>query len=138
MQRAQANQTRFLVATSTGANPSSFGDYNTCAPDLQVTARGGVLPKAEPRWIDFVFKVKPGPRGGGEIEVFANQAWIVSIKGNIGHEAPGLGLNQYFKFGPYRDGGQKDNWQVFYDDFRRGPACEDVASPIVCDQLKPL
>jgi Polysaccharide lyase len=136
MQRAAVRQTRVLVAASVNAAPRSFGGYDTCAPDISITRRGGMLPRAESRWIDFVIKVKPGPRGGGEIEIFADGAWIVSVKGRIGHEGPGLGPNQYFKFGPYRDGGQTDNWQVFYDDFRRGPHCEDVAGPSVCDQLK--
>jgi hypothetical protein len=136
MQRAAAKQTRVLVAASVEAKPDSFGGYDTCASDIAIIRRGGKLPKAESRWIDFVVKVKPGPLGSGEIEIFADGAWIVSVKGRIGHEGPGLGPNQYFKFGPYREGGQKDSWQVFYDDFRRGPGCEDVAGPSVCDQLK--
>jgi Polysaccharide lyase len=136
MQRADVRQTRLLVATSVDAKADSFGGYDTCAADISITKRGGRLPKAESRWIDFVIKVKPAPLGDGEIEIFANGAWIVSVRGRIGHEGPGLGPNQYFKFGPYRDGGQTDNWQVFYDDFRRGPHCEDVAGPSVCDQLK--
>jgi hypothetical protein len=93
------------------------------------------MPKAEARWIDFVFKVKPGPRGDGAIEVFADGRWIVSAKGRIGHDGPGLGPTQYFKFGPYRDGGMTDVWRVFYDSFRRGPTCADVAGPDVCGQL---
>lgn len=136
MQRAPVRQTRLLVAVSAGANPKSFGGYESCAHGVIVTSRGGALPKGEPRWIDFVFKVKPGPKGDGEIEIFADNAWIVSIKGRIGHEGPGLGETQYFKFGPYRDGGQTDDWRVFYDDFRRGPACEDVAGPAVCGQIR--
>jgi Polysaccharide lyase len=136
MQRAEVKQTRLLIAASVNAQPTSFGGYDTCAPGISITRRGGKLPKAESRWIDFVVKVKPGPQGDGEIEIFADSAWLVSVKGRIGHEGPGLGPNQYFKFGPYRDGGQKDNWQVFYDDFRRGPTCGDVAGPSVCDQLK--
>ncbi len=136
MQRADVKQTRLLVAASADAAPSGFGGYNTCATDISITPRGGRLPKAESSWIDFVIKVRPGPAGDGEIEIFADGAWIVSVKGRIGHQGPGLGPNQYFKFGPYRDGGQNDNWQVFYDDFRRGPACEDVAGPSVCGQLK--
>jgi Polysaccharide lyase len=136
MQRADVRQTRLLITTSIDAKPDSFTGYDTCASDISITRRGGTLPSLASRWIDFVVKVKPGPAGEGEIEIFADQAWIVSVKGRIGHQGPGLGPNQYFKFGPYRDGGQKDNWQVFYDDFRRGPACEDVAGPPVCDQLK--
>jgi Polysaccharide lyase len=136
MQRADAKQTRLLIAASVDAAAKDFGGYDTCASDLSITQRGGTLPSATSHWIDFVFMVKPGPRGSGEIELFADGSWIVSVKGRIGHEGPGLGINQYFKFGPYRDGGQKDTWQVFYDDFRRGPQCDDVAGPLVCNQLQ--
>jgi hypothetical protein len=136
MQRAQAKQTRMVVAMSAGALPGNFAGFDSCAPGVTVIARGGQLPKAESRWIDFVIKVKPGPDGDGEIELFADDAWIVTVRGRIGHQGPGLGANQYFKFGPYRDGGLKTNWQVFYDDFRRGPRCEDVAGPAVCDQVR--
>jgi hypothetical protein len=135
MQRARAKQTRLLIAASADADPAVFREYGACAPDIHVTDRGGKLPRLESRWMDFVFKVKPGPRGDGEIEVFADGRWIVSVKGRIGHEGPGLGPTQYFKFGPYRDGGRTDTWRVFYDDFRRGPACADVAGPEVCGQL---
>jgi Polysaccharide lyase len=134
LQRRQARQTRLLVAVSTQARRDGFAGYNGCAPDVKVVPRGGDLPKADSRWIDFVFKVRPGPGGNGEIEIFANAAWIATVKGRIGHEGPELRDNQYFKFGPYRDGGQKDNWRVFYDDFRRGPTCLDVAAPSVCGQ----
>jgi hypothetical protein len=75
--------------------------------------------------------VKPGPGGDGEVEVFANDAWIASAAGRIGHESPELGPLQYFKFGPYRDGGRTDRWRVFYDDFARGPECGDVAGPSI-------
>jgi hypothetical protein len=134
-QRSRAKQTRLLIAATASADPMTFKEFDVCAPDVRIVQRGGKLPKAEPRWIDFVFKVKPGPRGDGEIEVFANGAWVVSVKGRIGHEGPGLGPTQYFKFGPYRDGGRMDSWKVFYDDFRRGPGCADVAGPDVCGQL---
>jgi hypothetical protein len=134
-QREETRQTRALITVQPDAPPQSFAGYDVCAPDLRIIRRGGALPKAEPRWIDFVIKVKPGPGGDGEIEIFANGAWIVSVKGRIGHEGPGLGPTQYFKFGPYRDGGQNDRWRVFYDDFRRGPECRDVAGPEVCGQL---
>jgi hypothetical protein len=109
--------------------------FDNCAPDVTLVHRGGKLPKAEAKWIDFVIKVKPGPRGDGEIEIVANGQWIASVRGRIGHEGPELGLTQYFKFGPYRDGGQTDRWRVFYDDFARGPRCSDVANPDICRML---
>jgi hypothetical protein len=136
MQRTEAKQTRILMAASANADQKNFEGYSDCAPAVTITKRGGSLPKAESRWIDFVVKVKPGPDGDGEIEFFADGAWIASAKGRIGHQGHELGNNQYFKFGPYRDGGLTNNWQVYYDDFRRGPSCEDVAGPEVCNQLK--
>jgi hypothetical protein len=134
-QRGEARQTRILVTASPGARPEQFGGYDSCAPDVKVIRRGGVMPKADSNWIDFVFKVRPGPQGDGEIEAFANGAWIATVRGRIGHEGPELRDNQYFKFGPYRDGGQTDTWRVFYDAFRRGPACKDVAEAVICRQL---
>jgi peptidoglycan/xylan/chitin deacetylase (PgdA/CDA1 family) len=136
MQRKRAKQTRLLIATSADGQAKGLEGFDSCAPDVLLTRRGGKLPKADSRWIDFVFKVKPGPRGDGEIEIFANGQWIASAAGRIGHEGPELGQTQYFKFGPYRDGGQKDRWRVFYDNFARGPNCEDVANPAICRLLK--
>jgi Polysaccharide lyase len=136
MQRVRARQTRLLVATSADGKYEGLEGFDSCAPEVHVIHRGGRLPKAESRWIDFVFKVKPGPRGDGEIEVFADRQWIASVRGRIGHEGPELGLTQYFKFGPYRDSGQKDRWRVFYDNFARGPNCEDVAGHDLCRLLK--
>lgn len=134
-QRDQDKQTRILVAVSDNAMPGHFGGFSSCTLDVKIIRRNGMLPKAQGGWIDFVFKIRPGPRGDGEIEAFANGAWVASVRGNIGHQGVGLGENQYFKFGPYRDGGQKDTWKVFYDNFRRGPTCADVAEPAVCKQL---
>jgi hypothetical protein len=136
MQRIRARQTRLLVATSAETSRNGFEGFDDEASDVQVIARGGKMPKAEPRWIDFVFKVKAGPNGDGAIEIFADGAWIASVSGRIGHQGPELGLLQYFKFGPYRDGGQRDHWRVFYENFARGPRCSDVAGPEVCEHLK--
>jgi hypothetical protein len=135
MQRARAGQTRLLVAASADDPAEAFPDYDSVAPDVRVIHRGGRLPKAEPRWIDFVVKAKPGPRGDGEIEIFCDGGWIASVAGRIGHEGPDLGPTQYFKFGPYRDSGRSDGWRVLYDDFARGPKCEDVAGQEICRKL---
>ncbi len=123
-------QTRAIVAMEAGATPTDYGAYTACTPHIQVTPRG-VLPAATSGWIDFVIMVQPSPRGGGKIEIAANGSWVASVAGNIGHEGPGLGVNQYFKFGPYR-AGRPEPWTVFYDRFRRGPACTDVTDALSC------
>jgi peptidoglycan/xylan/chitin deacetylase (PgdA/CDA1 family) len=135
MQRVRAGQTRVLVATSAEIE-ENFAGFDQITPDVEIIARGGKLPKATSRWIDFVFKVKAGPQGDGEIEIFADGAWIASVRGRIGHEGPELGPLQYFKFGPYRDGGRSDIWRVFFSHFARGPHCSDVAVPVLCRKIE--
>ena len=44
---------------------------------------------------------------------------------------PGLGQNQYFKFGPYR-APHAAEWTLYYDDFRRSPNCADVLAAAGC------
>ena len=75
-------------------------------------------------WIDFAILSKPGPDGSGRIELFANGKPVVTVRGHVGHADKGLGKNQYFKFGPYRDG-HASNWTLYYDDFRRSPDARD-------------
>jgi hypothetical protein len=123
-------QTRAIVAMEAGAVPADYGSYTSCTPSITVTPRG-VLPAAGSGWIDFVVMVHPGPRGGGRIELGANGSWVATITGNIGHAGPGLGVNQSFKFGPYR-AGRPEPWTVFYDRFRRGPSCTDVTTAANC------
>ncbi|MBB3772632.1 hypothetical protein FHS55_003253 [Angulomicrobium tetraedrale] len=127
-------QFRTLVAAAPGEHAPAQIGFPGCSPDLVITPRGGTLPALDSGWIDFVFQVKPGPGGDGRIDIVANGQWIVTVEGKIGHEGDGLGEHMYFKFGPYR-AGQDGIWKLWYDDFRRGPACTDVASAELCATL---
>jgi hypothetical protein len=131
LSRPQARQTRALVAIETGTTFATYPAYfDSCAPGIVVKAHAG-LPSAQSGWIDFVVRSQPGPGGDGHIEIFANGVAIVTVRGHIGHRAPGLGRHQYFKFGPYRDANPLD-WSVSFDDFRRGPRCSDVMPARQC------
>jgi hypothetical protein len=123
--RPATNQTRALVATD-ATWMSNDGDYfDAYTKEIVVIDRGNPLPSPRSGWIDFVVYTKPGPDGSGHIEIFANQKWIVTVKGCIGHSEKGLGQYQYFKFGPYR--ANHDNvWTMYYDEFRRSLNCVDV------------
>jgi hypothetical protein len=125
LSRPEVHQTRALVAVESGAAPRDYPDYfNACAPGIRVT-RHADLPSAQKGWIDFVVRSQPGPSGDGHVEILADGVRIATVRGHIGHAAPGLDRNQYFKFGPYRAPG-KQPWSISYDDFRRGPHCSDV------------
>ncbi len=128
------NQFRALVAVEPGGRDAVASGFTGCTPDLIVTPRGGTLPALSSGWVDFVFLVKPGPQGDGRIEILTNGAWIATVEGKIGHEGPGLGSHLYFKFGPYR-AGQDNVWRLYYDEFRRGPACTDVAPAETCAKV---
>jgi hypothetical protein len=129
--RPSYRQTRALVAIEEGANIADYsGSFAACAPSISVT-RHGDLPTAGSGWIDLAFRSSPGPRGEGHIEVIANGRPVVTVKGHIGHAGPGLGANQYFKFGPYRSSSASD-WTVYYDGFARGPRCRDVIASGYC------
>lgn len=127
------NQFRTLIAIEPGQMGPEEAGFTGCTPDIRVKTRG-TLPAGESGWIDYVFMVKPGPKGDGRIEVVANGEWIVTVEGKIGHEGPQLGDHMYFKFGPYR-GGDGNIWRLYYDDFRRGPACTDVADAATCAKI---
>ncbi|MFV2054245.1 polysaccharide lyase [Aliiroseovarius sp. YM-037] len=123
--RPETNQMRLLVATDSEWTPRVDGRFNACTDKTAITPRGNALPLPSSGWIDFAVFSKPGPNGGGQLEIFANGDWIVTVRGYIGHNDHGLGENQYFKFGPYRSGSHAD-WALFYDDFIRSERCEDV------------
>ncbi|MBL0373638.1 polysaccharide lyase [Rhizobium sp. KVB221] len=123
--RPDTNQMRALVATDSNWTPEDGSRFNSCSDKITVIDRGNPLPTPDSGWIDFAVMTKPGPGGDGHIEIFANGKWIKTIKGHIGHSDPGLGKNQYFKFGPYRAAGA-GAWSMYYDDFRRSPNCEAV------------
>lgn len=133
--REDTNQIRAIVAADTSWTPADGPEFTACSSALTVTPRGNPLPLPASGWIDFAILTKPGPDGTGHIEVFADKKWIVTIKGAIGHGDPGLLENQYFKFGPYRAAG-KGNWTMYYDEYRRSPACMDVLKDrIACDAV---
>ena len=123
--RSDVNQMRALVATDGEWSVDDGAEFSACTDKIEVIDRGNNLPSPTSGWIDFAILTKPGPDGTGHIEIFANDKWVVTVKGHIGHNDKGLGANQYFKFGPYR-AGNKNDWTLFYDDFRRSGRCEDV------------
>jgi hypothetical protein len=129
--RPDTNQTRALVAYDGNFGPADGDEFNGCTDKITVIDRGNRLPSPYSGWIDFVVYTRPGPEGTGQIEIFANDKWIVTVKGHIGHGDKGLGENQYFKFGPYRAGAPGE-WALYYDDFRRGLHCADVIDPKIC------
>ena len=124
-------QTRALVAVQEATALADYDGFPQCAPHVQVTSRGAGFPSPSSGWIDFVFSVQPGPRGDGHIEIAANGRWVATVTGRIGHAGEGLGAAQYFKFGPYR-AGHDGSWTLYFDAFRRGPGCEDVAPAELC------
>lgn len=123
--RPDTNQMRALVATDGNWEPEDGALFNACTDKIEVIDRGNPLPSPESGWIDFAIMTKPGPDGTGHIEIFANDKWIVTVKGYIGHNDPPLGDNQYFKFGPYRAAAE-GKWTLYYDDFRRSLNKADV------------
>jgi hypothetical protein len=129
--RPDTNQMRALVATDDRWTAGDGPEYVGCTDAIAVIDRGNKLPTPDSGWIDFAIYTKPGPDGTGRIEIFANDKWIVTVTGHIGHADPGLGRNQYFKFGPYRAAGT-GNWTLYYDDFRRSPRCVDVLTTGEC------
>ncbi|QYK41185.1 MAG: polysaccharide lyase [Paracoccaceae bacterium] len=123
--RPETNQMRLLVAAAPGFSEADDPRFTACTDRTLHVTYGNPLPAPGDGWIDFAIWSLPGPDGTGHLEVFANGKRIVTVKGNVGHNDKGLGQNQYFKFGPYRDGAP-DPWTLFYDDFVRSPDCMDV------------
>lgn len=123
--RPDTNQMRALISADSSWGPDDGHEFVACTSQIQVINRGNSLPRPEDGWIDFAIMTKPGADGDGHIELFANNKWIVTVKGSIGHNDHGLGENQYAKVGPYR-AAASDNWTMYYDSFRRSPRCEDV------------
>ncbi len=130
--RQDTNQMRALVATDDSWSENDGKEFSGCTSAIKVINRGNTLPTPASGWIDFAIYSKPGPDGSGHIEIFANNKWISTVTGHIGHADHGLGKNQYFKFGPYR-AADTTTWTLYYDDFRRSPHCADVLSdPKLC------
>nr|WP_245581841.1 polysaccharide lyase [Phyllobacterium phragmitis] len=132
--RPETNQMRALVATDATWTPDDGTLFSSCTRAISLTEHGNPLPAPDSGWIDFAVFTKPGPDGSGHIEIFANGKPIVTVTGHIGHADPGLGKNQYFKFGPYRAANEGE-WTLYYDDFRRSPHCGDVLDKEACSAL---
>ncbi len=133
--RPETNQMRLLVAADPGFSAADDARFNACTDRTRVIDRGHPMPAPTDGWIDFAIFSKPGPDGTGQLEIFANGAWIVTVEGFVGHNDPGLGENQYFKFGPYRDGAAQD-WTMFYDNFVRSASCAEVLrNPATCARV---
>lgn len=126
--RHESGQMRALVATDAGWEARDGARFRSRTDRIAVIDRGGRLPLPGSGWIDFAVMTRPGPGGDGRIELFANDRWIVTVRGAIGHDDPGLGPNQYFKFGPYRSAARQD-WTLYYDNFRRSMRAEHVLGP---------
>ena len=123
--RPETRQMRVLAVAPPDWDPSSEYRYRYCTPKVTITDRGAKLPHPSKGWMHFAVYSQPDPDGSGHIEIFSDGEWIVTVRGAIGHADEGLGKNQYFKFGPYRDG-TSENWVMYYDDFVRSSRCEDV------------
>lgn len=123
--RPETKQMRALAASGFDWTEADMtAKFPSCTDKISVV-RHNPLPTASSKWVDFAIYSHPDPKGKGRIEIFANNVWISTITGHIGHGDAGLGKNQYFKFGPYR-AGRTGTWTVYYDDFRRSPDCIDV------------
>lgn len=126
--RPGKRQMRALVATDPGWKPADGHLFTAYTDRITVIDRGSELPAPQSGWIDFAVMTRPGPDGTGHIELFANDGWVATIRGHIGHEEQGLGSRQYFKFGPYRSAAHGE-WSLYFDNFRRSTRSEDVVGP---------
>ncbi|MFD2174109.1 polysaccharide lyase [Rhodobacter lacus] len=131
--RPDTGQMRFLVAVGAGWRPELAREFDRCSDALRLSGPG-FLPAARPIWHDYLFYTRPGPEGGGRIELVVDGRRVVRAEGVIGAAGKGLGKHQYFKFGPYRDAHQSP-WTLYFDSFARGPACRAVAPASVCAGL---
>ncbi|MEI4488535.1 polysaccharide lyase [Frigidibacter sp. MR17.14] len=129
--RPETAQMRYLVAVDAAWTPEVTPEFDHCTDALVLTGGTATLPHAAPDWHDYAFYTRPGPNGGGEIRILVDGAPLLTARGRIGHDDTGLGRNQYFKFGPYRDAGEGE-WTMFYDSFRRGPDCRSILPEAAC------
>ncbi len=126
--RREAGQLRALVAVDGGWSEEDGLPFTGRTARIAVTDRGGRLPQPGSGWIDFAVMTRPGLGGSGHVELFANDSWIATVRGDIGHDDAGLGARQYFKFGPYRSAAAGE-WTLYFDNFRRSMRAKDVLGP---------
>lgn len=132
--RPETRQMRLLVAMDDSWTPAITPEFRHCTDALRLSGPG-VLPRPAPEWHDYAFYTRPGPDGGGRIVLAVDGAAVRVIEGRIGHDDRGLGENQYFKFGPYRDAGE-GSWTLFYDNFLRAPDCTALLPEATCNAVE--
>ncbi|WP_420342114.1 polysaccharide lyase [Paenirhodobacter sp.] len=132
--RPGTRQMRALVATGPHWTDDVTTEFDRCTDAIRIEGPG-LLPVAAAQWHDYAFYTRPGPGGDGLIRIFADGAPVVTVRGRIGHADHGLGQNQYFKFGPYRDGGE-GTWAMYYDSFIRTPDCTALLPAGACTGLE--
>jgi hypothetical protein len=72
-----------------------------CARDIEIQHYND-LPDAFGHWTRMLYHIKATADSGGLLEIWANGAPIVSVRGRFGFRAD-RGTTQRFKFGPYRN-----------------------------------
>ena len=90
-----------------------------CETDLILEQPNGeaFLPNPYKNWVDMKYYVRGGLNGDGLVEIWADNRFIVRVRGSIGHREMS-GPNQYFKYGIYRDL-MPGSTTVYFDTFRR-------------------
>ncbi len=89
-----------------------------CDTDIVIEpGENPLLPNPYKNWVDMTYRLRGGLNGNGLIDIWANNRFIVRVRGSIGHHEMS-GPNQYFKFGIYRDF-MPGTAVVYFDDFQR-------------------
>ncbi|MDS9470081.1 polysaccharide lyase [Paracoccus sp. MBLB3053] len=132
--RPETRQMRVLVARAESWSSNTGPEFDHCTDAVTINGPA-FLPEATAEWHDYAFYTLPGPNGGGMIHIVVDGASVVTVSGRIGHDDIGLGANQYFKFGPYRDAGE-GKWSLYYDSFVRAPDCDKLLPADLCKGLE--
>jgi hypothetical protein len=122
------------------ASMDSPARYSGGAQIDVIPEKDAVLPDPRKGWVDMVYRIKPGrsdndrgPRGKGEIDIWANGKKIVSVRGNIGatlkHGGDEKLVGPYFKFGVYRSS-VPGTLRFRFDEFSQATSREGL--PMLC------
>ncbi|CAN7262723.1 heparin lyase I family protein [Rhizobium sp. LjRoot254] len=123
------------IAKSPGVVDPKFFSQIEVIPE-----KDAVLPDPRKGWVDMVYRIKPGrtdnergPRGRGEIDIWANGKKIVSVRGNIGATLKQGGdeklIGPYFKFGIYRSS-VPGTLRFRFDEFSQATSRDGL--PVLC------
>jgi hypothetical protein len=103
--------------------------------DIIVTPEAeSLLPDPKEGWVDMVYRIKPGrtdnlygPKGTGEIDIWANGKQVASVRGNLGNRItkPPEQKSVYFKFGIYRDY-TPGELSFLFDEYKQGSSFAEV------------